>query len=154
MTEKTQNKGVITLHSQYIKDLSFENPSAPFSYIDKNPEISIPMHILVEDIDETKKEVTLHISVNAKIEEKILFMLELKYSGLFEVGGEDVDAQHRDLLLYVKSPEILFPYARRIISDLTQEGGFPPLFLMPMDFLSLYYNRQGQDSENKSLNIN
>ena len=157
MTDKKENKHFMTLNAQYIKDLSFENPLSPSSLLyAKEPQISVSLEIFVNHIDEKQSETTMHIAVEAKHEDKTLFILELKYSGLFmiDIENKDEEEQQKEFLLYIKAPEILFPYVRRIVSDMTQEGGFPPLFLIPIDFFSLYQNRKAQEVLNNNPTVN
>lgn len=133
----------ISVENQYIKDFSFENPSAPFgSLIDPSEiDVSIGLDIDINKIDkEDVYEVVLIINANAKKkeEEDIIFAVELSYAGVFTLYNFKKD-QHQ-FVLAVSCASILFPYARKIVGDVTQSGGFQPLMIDPIDFATLYYN--------------
>tara|TARA_B100000945_G_C20139721_1_gene483352 strand:+ start:99 stop:596 length:498 start_codon:yes stop_codon:yes gene_type:complete len=127
----------IGIVSQYIKDLSFENPNAPQSVDNPNyPNVNVNVAVQANNaIDETY-EVDLKITAEAKDEDKVAFILELVYGGLFRVLNIPKD-QIQPVLL-VECPRLIFPFARRIVADVTGDGGFPPLQLNPMDFMALY----------------
>ncbi len=127
----------IGIVSQYIKDLSFENPNAPQSVDNPNyPNVNVNVAVQANNaIDETY-EVDLKITAEAKDEDKLAFILELVYGGLFRVLNIPKD-QIQPVLL-VECPRLIFPFARRIVADVTGDGGFPPLQLNPMDFMALY----------------
>lgn len=90
----------------------------------------------IEKIDDTSYEITLDITVKAEIEDKILYLAEIKQSGIFGIEGVTDDLL--DGFLHIRCPEVIFPYARETISSLIQKAGFPPLFLSPIDFNALY----------------
>ena len=132
----------LTIQSQYIKDLSFENPNAPRSH-DPNagrPEISVRIDVRVQPLDTERYEVTLHLNVEAKVGETPTFMVELSYAGLF--GLLNIPDDTRQPILLIECPRMLFPFARRIVADATRDGGFPPLMIDPIDFAALYRRRQ------------
>jgi preprotein translocase subunit SecB len=135
--DKAPQAGVI---AQYIKDLSFENPNAPgvFQTLQNNqPKIDVNVNVNGGQVSEDVFEVVLNISVTALGEEdQKNFVCELSYAGLFGLRNIPEDALGPFML--VQAPTILFPYARRIISDATRDGGFPPLMLEPIDFMTLY----------------
>lgn len=159
----TQNIRKISVNAQYIKDLSFENPHAPNSLIAKGekPNIKIGVDVKVNPLQEKVFEVNLVINASArsKDDDKAIFLIEVNYAGVFTV---DVPQAEFEPVLMVYCPGILFPYARRIVSDTTRDGGFPPLMLDPVDFSALYHqhkiNQQAeaknQKSENTSETIN
>ena len=137
------------IKSQFIRDLSFENPSAPErpaeAGADGAPAITVNVQVEARGLDETNYEVTLLITANARQEEKPVFLVELTYAGVFTFIGVPGDAVEPALL--VECPRLLFPFARRIIADVTRDGGYPPLLLTPIDFLALYRNRQVQTAQ-------
>lgn len=126
--------------AQYIKDLSFENPNSPavFQTVGQvQPKIDVNVNVNGGKISEDVYEVVLNISVSAVGEnDQKNFVCELSYAGLFGLRNIPEDALGPFML--VQAPTILFPYARRVISDATRDGGFPPLMLEPIDFMSLY----------------
>ncbi len=137
----------INVLGQYIKDLSFENPSAPQSFRTpgKNPNIQINFNVGVQSIGEDQYEVELRMEANAKSDEGVLYNLELVYAGGFQLKNLPKEAIQP--ILFIECPALLFPYVRRLVSDMSREGGFPPLLLDPIDFASLYRQRMSQSQE-------
>lgn len=127
----------IVINAQYIKDLSFENPGAPGSLVGnkENPKIDVSVDVQIQKLAESSFEVTLVVSANAGIKDKKLFLVELSYAGIFSIN---VPEEELEPVLMIYCPNMLFPYARRIVSDSVRDGGFPPLMLDPIDFAMLY----------------
>jgi preprotein translocase subunit SecB len=90
-------------------------------------------------------EVDLKLSAKASREDGPLFVVELLYGGLFQITG--VPAQDMEPVLLIECPRYLFPFARRIISDITSEGGFPPFLLDPIDFAGVYASRKAEEGQ-------
>ena len=132
------------IRTQYIKDLSFENPSAADRppEAERSPDIQVNVQVAVRRLEAPNFEVTLQITANATYQEKPVFLVELTYAGVFTLIGIPQEALEPTLL--VECPRLLFPFARRIVADVTRDGGFPPLLLGPIDFLALYRNGQAQ----------
>jgi preprotein translocase subunit SecB len=132
-----------TVKGQYIKDLSFENPNSPHSLFiaSGQPDIKVDFDLKSQQIQDDIYETTLHVSVRAKAEGATLFLVDLVYAGIFQLYN--VPADRIDALVMIDAPFVLFPFARRVISDLTRDGGFPPLMLDPIDFHSLYLQKRG-----------
>ena len=125
--------------AQYVKDLSFENPGAPDTLRPGQPAPGIDLSIDVQarTISEDTYEVVLSITANAARDDKsVVFIMELSFAGLFQLSG--VNEQDREPFLLIECPRLIFPYARRILSDTTRDGNFPPLMLDPVDFAGLY----------------
>ena len=131
--------GPLTLHGQYIKDLSFENPRAPQSLIEqKQPQLTLNVNVTTRQFDTKTFEVSLAVEASAQTPEKEpLFMLELVYAGTVSLGG-DVPQDAFGPLLLIETPRLLFPFARAIVANATREAGFPPLNIAPVDFVALY----------------
>ena len=130
----------ISVHAQYVKDLSFESPAAPDCFVKtlSQPDVQIGVNVTAKRINETLFEVELILTATAKIEEKILFVTELAYAGLMSAtNNSDDDIQQ---LMMIEGPRLLFPFARAIMSDTTRDGGFLPLNLNPINFVALYQN--------------
>ncbi len=130
--------------SQYVKDLSFENPNAPAVYQwQTQPNIDVQFNIGSSQLGDDVYEVVLKIEVKAEGEDKqVAFQVELVYAGLF--GIRNVPAEQIPPFLLAEAPRILFPFARRVLSDAVRDGGFPPLMLEPIDFAQLYMQQQAQ----------
>ncbi|MDX1974653.1 MAG: protein-export chaperone SecB [Rickettsiales bacterium] len=129
---------------QYIKDLSFENPHAPQSLLTNNqkPNIDISVNLKAQKLQENIYEMTLHIVAHAKVESNTLFLVDLAYGGIFQIAN--VPEDKIESLILIECPFVLFPFARRVIADVTRDGGFPPLMLDPIDFHALYLQNQAQ----------
>ena len=130
--------GPLTVHGQYIKDLSFENPRAPQSLIEqKQPQLSLNVNVTTRQFDAKTYEVALTVEASAQTPEREpLFMLELVYAGTVTLG--EVPQEAYGPLLLIETPRLLFPFARAIVANATREAGFPPLNIAPVDFVALY----------------
>lgn len=138
----------IAVKAQYLKDLSFENPDSPFVFADKklNPKINISVDVNVKGVQKTVFEVVLKLNALAKKvkegeEDKQIFIAEIMYAGLFDLSG--IDESDFEQTLLIDCPTILFPFARRIMAEITREGGFLPLMIDPIDFEELYSRKKG-----------
>jgi preprotein translocase subunit SecB len=130
----------IRVLAQFTRDLSFESPRAPDSLrLPGQPEIEVGVELNARGRPDGLFEVDLKLTVGSKAENETLFHVELLYGGLFQIAG--VPEQHLEPVLLIECPRFLFPYARRIISDLTADGGFPPFSLEPLDFAAVYQAR-------------
>lgn len=142
MTEQQAPQRQFLVQRIYTKDLSFEAPNTPQVFQEKwSPEINIGLGNEVKRLENGAVEVVLNVTVEAKQEERSVFMVEVKQAGLFLAQGFS-DAE-LDALLSIAAPNILFPYAREIVSDLVTRGSFPQLVLQPVNFEALY-NQQRQ----------
>lgn len=152
MTDNTENKskgGSISINGQYIKDLSFENPQAPKIFIEKNvtPKIDVSIDINATKLQNDVFEVELNIGANAKNAEDTIFIAELVYAGIFTI--KDVKETLIEEILFIQCPTLIFPFARRIISDTTRDAGFPPLMLNPINFEVMYKKRKDKIKRKK-----
>ena len=143
--EAAGNEIQITILGQYIKDLSFENPT-PAQTIQKlsteQPSMNINVNLNAQQVGEDIYEVDLKVTATAQSNEETAFVAELLYSGLF--GIKNLPENQLQPFLMVEAPRQIFPFARRILSDVTRDGGFPPLMLEPIDFASLYQQQLAQ----------
>lgn len=128
--------------TQYVKDLSFENPNAPQSMgpVSEQPKIDVRVDVGVQRFSENEYEVKLSVGVDAKAKEGVMFVVELQYCGLFRLVNIPEDSI--EPMLLIECPRQIFPFARRIIADVTRDGGFPPLMIDPIDFVGLYQQRR------------
>jgi len=142
-------KPPLAVSAQYIKDLSFEAPNTPAilgRMQRESPEISINIDVRATGLQDGIYEVVLHIKSECKVAEAVAFIIELSYGGVFSVN---VPAEQIQPVLLIECPRLLFPFARNIVADATRDGGFPPLMLGPVDFISMYRNqlqKQQQDA--------
>ena len=139
----------IMVNAQYTKDLSFEVPGAPgvFGLLSEEaPDINVNINVNVNPLQEKTYEVVLAIQSQCKIKEKVGFILELEYAGVFTLNVPD---EHLQQILLIECPRLLFPFARNILADVSRDGGFPPLMLGPVDFVAMFQNQfQGTDKAN------
>ncbi len=130
----------LSVLTQYVKDLSFENPSAPrhaaVNEKGEPPQGDISINVGIGQLGKEEFEVTLHFRVNTKIDDKPAFVIELLYGGVFRL--QNIPEPAIEKVLMVDAPRYIFPFARRILADVTRDGGFPPLLLDPVDFVRLY----------------
>lgn len=137
------NQPMAGLIAQYIKDLSVENPNAPTCYQwTDQPSIDVQFNIGANPVSDEVNEVELRITVGAKMPQGNLYLVELAYAGL--VGLRNIPEEAAHAFLYAEAPRLLFPFARRVISDATRDAGFAPLMLDPMDFGALYQQQLAQ----------
>jgi preprotein translocase subunit SecB len=137
------NMPEVGMLSQYVKDLSFENPNAPAVYQwQGQPQIEVQFNIGAQRLGEDIHEVDLKIEVTARSEGNTAFAVELLYAGLFAL--RNVPEEQLQPFLLAEAPRLLFPFARRVIADAIRDGGFPPLVLDPIDFGALYMQRAAQ----------
>ena len=138
MAEQTQQQ--IIIHTQYIKDFSFENPNAPGSLArnDTAPEIEISVNVNAQPQQQQRVfEVVLTINATAKRDDQHVFLAELAYGAVVSVS-EDVEENIIHPLVMIEGPRLIFPFARQMISEMTQSGGYMPLNIQPIDFVRLY----------------
>jgi preprotein translocase subunit SecB len=129
---------------QYTKDFSFENPNAPQSLIQQQaqPQIGIQINVNPRQMTATDYEVELELKGKAEHGSNVLFAFELVYAGVFRLVN--IPQENLGPLLMIECPRLLFPYAREIVSSAIAGGGFPPLLLNPVDFVSLYQQKMAE----------
>jgi preprotein translocase subunit SecB len=132
----------MVLNAQYVKDLSFENPRAPASLMPQPtpPEIKLDIRVNAQPVGPDVYEVQLSVSARASRKEETVFLVELTYAAVVTLNGV-ARAQQAHYLL-VETPRTIFPFARAILADATRDGGFPPLFMQPIDFAELLRRNQ------------
>jgi preprotein translocase subunit SecB len=129
--------------SQYVKDLSVENPNAPDSYQWQDPpQVDVQFNIGSRSLSAEVHEVELKITITSKHEGGTAFVVELAYGGL--VGMRNLTDEQAHPFLFAEAPRILFPFARRIVADAVRDAGYPPLMLEPIDFNGLYLQQLAQ----------
>lgn len=151
MTEEVAQEGQAEQGFQiqriYLRDVSFESPLTPELFRGEwTPEQNFHFNIKPEKLSEDVYNVSLEITVTAKHEDKTAFLIEIEQAGIFTISG--FEEGQLDHMLRSYCPNILFPYAREIISDMTVKGGFPPLLLAPVNFDAVYAQHladQGKD---------
>ena len=150
--KKQEELGKVAIKGQYMKDLSFENPKAPKIYteIKELPQIDLSLNVNARALEKNLYEVELNITAKAHIQDTQIFLIDLTYSGIFELIG--IEAAQKEAILLIYCPSIIFPFARRIISDVSRDGGFQPLMIDPIDFAGLYQQKRADEEQNNSSN--
>lgn len=123
---------------QYIRDLSFENPGAPGSIMvgGTNPAFNVSISVAVKKQADDIFAVELTLNAKANREAVVLFNVELVYGGVFRL--KNVPEVQLSQLLMIECPRLIFPFARQVLASVTQQGGFPPLMMEPVDFAAIY----------------
>ena len=143
------NQPSVGFLTQYIKDLSVENPNAPASLQwNEAPQVDLQLNIGATEAGDGVHEVEVRVNASAKAESGVLYAVELVYAGLVAVRNFPEDQAHA--FLYAEAPRILFPFARAIVADATRDAGFQPLLLDPIDFNALYMQRLQQKAQEEA----
>lgn len=131
----------IMIGAQFIKDLSFESPDGPLGLAQMKdaPEIELDIDVTPIKITDGIYEIDLAIKTQASYESRTLFICELVYAGIFNLGQMPDEVVKP--FSYTEAPRLLFPFARQIIANCTRDGGFPPVLLQPIDFPEFYRRR-------------
>ncbi len=139
-----QQQVQVQIVGQYIKDLSFENPNlkALLNGPGENPNMNLEINVTAKKVSDDAYESAIDFRAHATNKEGTIYILELLYAGLFRIRG--IPEPSLEPFLLINCPTLLFPYLRRLAADISREGGFPPLLLDPIDFASLFMQRQQQ----------
>ncbi len=137
----------LAMRAQYIKDLSFENPRAPASLFSlrEAPQMDVSVSLAAQPLEDAVFEVIIHLSVRAVSEKTTIFLSDLVYGGIFE--ARHIPPEQLEQTIYVHGAQLLFPFARRVIADVTRDGGFPPLQLDPIDFNGMYLAQKAKGQQ-------
>ena len=134
---EAQNQPIFSIEKLYVKDVSLEIPNAPQVFLEQGaPSVDIQLHHNSSRVDEGVFQTVLTITVTAKSGEKTLFLVEVAQAGIFV--ARNIPEQELEAVLGIACPNILFPYAREVVSDLTTRAGFPPVILSPVNFEAIY----------------
>lgn len=149
--EQAATQAGLQILAQYVKDMSFESPLAPAGApkSEKGQEVRVEVNVSNEKVGDTDHQVGLKFRVEAVSGETKVFIVELFYCGLFR--PHNIPEDQLQPVLMIEAPRQLFPFARRILGDMTRDGNFPPLMLDPIDFVQIYRRseqiRQEQDQQ-------
>jgi preprotein translocase subunit SecB len=141
-TDSAAPNTTLALQGVYLKDCSFESPQGPRGNGEWNPQISLDLNTTVQPISGDLREVVLTITVSAKQAEQTLFLVEVKQAGAFVM--QNLSAEEYKRAIGSICPNVLFPYARAVVSQLVSQGGFPQLLLPPVNFDALYASSQNE----------
>lgn len=127
--------------TQYVRDLSFENIAVQKGLTateGAKPDVKVQVHLDAQQKGADRYEVAVKLMIDSKVGDAQVFLIELDYAGLFLIQNVPQDQLHP--LLMIECPRLIFPYVRRIVGDVSRDGGYPPLNLEQIDFLALYRN--------------
>ena len=128
---------IFGIEKLYVRNVSFESPGAPHSFNETSaPELSLNLNQRAQPVSDVLWEVVLTVTLTCKSGDKTLYLAEAEQAGLFAITG--FDAANTDALVGIQCPMVLYPFARQVINDLIQAGGFPPFLLQPLNFEGLY----------------
>ena len=157
MAEEANVAPKISIQAQYVRDMSFENVAVQKGdgRLDAKPDIQVGVNLDAKKRTDNQFEVILKVNATSKSDDAVMFIVELEYAGIFRV--ENVPEQQLHPVLLIECPRILFPFARRIVSDATRDGGYPPLLLDMVDFAGIYTaevkRRQGAAAAEKAEGV-
>lgn len=143
MSEVTPLQSIFNIEKLYVKDMSLEIPYAPSIFLEReSPKIDLQLHSQVASIEEGLFEVTVTVTVTAKLEEKdkVMFLIEVKQAGVFQI--RNFPQEELEPMLGVACPNILYPYLREVVSDVAVRAGFAPVLLSPLNFDVLYQQQK------------
>ena len=142
--EANQAPPQLNVLAQYVKDLSFENQNAPGSLQQQSqaPKINIQINVNAKPLAQNDFEVELKIEGRAEVPNLFLFSFDLLYAGVFKI--QNVPQENVHAIVMIECPRLLFPFARETIATAVRNGGFPPLMIDPVDFVSLYRQRMAE----------
>lgn len=151
MTEEVQQP-VFQIQRVYLKDLSLEQPNSPAIFLEQEaPNIEVAVDVGVENLADGVFESTVTITVTAKINDKVAFLVEGKQAGIFE--ARNIPAEQIEPLLGIGCPNIIYPYLRANIADAITRAGFPPVHLSEINFEVFYQQRQQAIAEQNASGI-
>jgi preprotein translocase subunit SecB len=135
--ENKQPAQQLAIQKLYVKDLSFESPNSPQVFTEnKQPNVDMQLHNEANNIGEDVIEAVLTVTITVTAEDKNVYLIEVKQAGIFTISG--FTDEQLSVITGTACPNILFPYAREVVSDVVIKGGFPPLVLNPVNFDAIY----------------
>lgn len=152
MTDQAQpgaQQPVFAIEKLYVKDLSLEIPNAPKIFLEQGqPQVDVQLSTRSQTLEDGLYETVVSVTVTAKLGERTMFLAEAAQAGIFRL--RNVPPSEMDAVLGIACPNILFPYAREVISDLVTRSGFPPVILSPVNFEALYRQRQQSQQQQQA----
>ena len=146
MSDPQNNQPVLSIEKIYVKDLSLEIPNAPQAFLEREaPSVDIQLHHNSTSVEDGVYQTILTVTVTAKVAERTLFLVEVSQAGIFVL--RNIPASDVNMVLGVACPNILFPYAREVVSDVVVRAGFPPVVLNPVNFEALYQAQRDAQSQ-------
>ncbi len=133
----------VRILAHFVRDLSFENVGAiEGTAAEGAPEISVQVNLDGQNLGDDRYQVNMKMNAKAVNGEHTRFMVELDYSGIFSISN--VPEAHIHPMMFIECPRLILPFARRVVADVTRDGGYPPLMIDNVDFATLYRQRLEQ----------
>jgi preprotein translocase subunit SecB len=137
---------LFNIEKLYVKDLSLEIPHAPAVFLEREaPQVELQLNSQAEPVGEEVFEVTVTITVTAKLKDKTMFLIEAKQAGIFRI--RNVPPAELEPVLGVVCPNMLYPYLREVVSETSVRAGFAPVLLSPINFETLYHQQKQQQEQ-------
>ena len=147
--ETQHQETVFQIRRVYLKEASLEQPNSPAILLEEEqPAVDIQLGVEAEPLGGTLYEVTVRATVQTKIKEKTVFLVEAKQAGIFELDG--FPEEQMGMIMGIACPQIVYPYLRSNVADITQRAGFPPVHMAEINFQAMYEQQLAADSEGKS----
>jgi preprotein translocase subunit SecB len=135
------NTPVFNIQRMYLKDLSLEQPNSPQILLEQQqPQVDINLAMAAEAVAEGIFEVTVTATVTTKVQDKVLFLVEAKQAGIFEI--RNVPQEQMQGIISIVCPQMIYPYLRAIVSDVCTRAGFPPILLTEVNFQAMFEAQQ------------
>jgi preprotein translocase subunit SecB len=145
------NQPVFQIQRMYLKDLSLEQPNSPQILLEQTqPQVDINLGVAAETISEGVVEVCVTATVTTKVNDRVLFLVEAKQAGIFEI--RNLPAEQMQGIVSIVCPQMIYPYLRAIVSDVCTRAGFPPILLTEVNFQAMFEARQQQEGANGGAN--
>ena len=149
-TEPSDNAPVFQIQRIYLKDLSLEQPNSPQILLEQSqPQVDINLALAAEPVAEGIYEVTVTATVTTKVRDRVLFLVEAKQAGIFEL--RNIPQEQLQPIIGIACPQIIYPYLRAIVSDLCTRAGFPPVLLSEVNFQAMYESQQAQQANGSGI---
>jgi preprotein translocase subunit SecB len=144
--QEQDQQPVFSIEKVYIKDVSLEVPNAPHVFLQREaPQVGIELTNAARAIGDGVIEVEIKVTVTSKVEENIVFLVEVAQAAIFQI--RNVPEENMEAIVGITCPNILFPYVRETVSDLVARAGFPPVYLNPINFEALFMQQKQQQAE-------
>ena len=144
---------VFQIQRMYLKDLSLEQPNAPHILLEQQqPQVDINLTLSAENVTDGVFEVCVTATVNTKVGDKTLFLVEAKQAGIFEI--RNVPQDQVEGILGIVCPQMVYPYLRAIVSDVCTRAGFPPVLLTEVNFQAMFEAQQAQRAAQGGQSVN
>ena len=143
MADQQAAEPVFQIQRVYLKDLSLEQPNSPAILLEQQqPTVDIQLGVEAQNVTEGIFEITVSATVQTKIDDRTVFLVEAKQAGIFEIRNLPEDQMGP--ILGIACPQIVYPYLRGNVADVIQRGGFPPVHLAEINFQAMYEQQQAQ----------